>query len=209
LGSSPLKRGFDVLSIDGKVCTGWNRDEALDYLQDRQNGIAIVASNPLGSSNYVIAQATKPTPRSKIGIVFRKSGSGPVTIGDVSSTSIFAGSVLNKGFETILINGIPSRSLTVSEAVSIVDDATDAITIVAKTNSTTGIVLAWLEPGDAALLPPTAAAMAADASYHNTQMTQTDRREQSKICNAIAACICIVVFLNIMFRIGKSHIRRL
>jgi hypothetical protein len=209
LGSSPLKRGFDVLSIDGKVCTGWNRDEALDYLQDRQNGIAIVASNPLGSSNYVIAQATKPTPRSKIGIIFRKSESGPVTIGDVSSTSIFAGSVLNKGFEIILINGIPSRSLTVSEAVSIVEDATDAITIVAKTNSTTGIVLAWLEPGEAALLPPTAAAMAADASYHNTQMTQADRREQSKICNAIAACICIVVFLNIMFRIGKSRIRRL
>ena len=202
LGSSPLKRGFHVLSIDGKVCTGWNKNEALDYLQDRQSGIAIVARNPVGSSNYVVAQATKPTPRSKIGIFFRKVGNGPLTIGDVSSTSIFAGSVLNKGFEVILINGIPSRSLNVAEAVSIVEDATDAITIVAKTNSTTGIVLAWLSSAETALLPPPAMV---NAAYHDTQITQGSRRD-CNICSAIAVVVCIIIFLNLLFRIGKSHI---
>lgn len=154
LGSSPLKEGYDVLAIDGKVCTTWTKSEATDYLMRRHSDIVIVARNFAGTSSYVVAQAAKPTPRSKAGLTFRKYSNGPLTIGQVNPTGIFAGSILNEKDDVLSINGIPARSLSTSDACAIIEDATDTVTVVARTNSNTGIVLAKLGPGESHVSMP-------------------------------------------------------
>mmetsp|Transcript_28074 Transcript_28074/g.52686 ORF Transcript_28074/g.52686 Transcript_28074/m.52686 type:complete len:533 (+) Transcript_28074:150-1748(+) len=189
LWSSPLQEGFDVLAIDGKGCTHWSKREALDYLKTRVSDISIVARNPIGDSRYVEAQVTKISPRSQVGLTFKKNGSGPLKIGSVFPTGLFAGSILNDGYEVISINGYPSRSLTTSEAVAIVDHATDTVKIVAAADSETGIVLASLDPSEAPrnIIPTT---------------THISDHEKSNPWGALVVLSIAIAVMILLFRAG-------
>lgn len=189
LWASPLKSGFEVMAIDGRVCTSWTSDEAKEYLKNRHTEITILARNPVGNACYVVAQATKFSPRSKVGLSFRKAGIGPLRLGTINQDSIFAGSVLNEDDDVIRINGIPARSLTTSEAVSIVELATDTVTILARTNSKNGVVLASFAPGQ----------VPAGLITGAVQPLTAQRNSQN---SSIGVCVCIIIFAAFFFLLG-------
>jgi hypothetical protein len=77
LWASPLREGFEISSIDGKDSNNWtNLDAVVEYLSNRQNNISIVAQNPAGTCSYVVAHVTKTTPRSKVGMSFKRLATG-------------------------------------------------------------------------------------------------------------------------------------
>ncbi len=193
LWASPLKAGFEVMAIDGRVCTSWTKAATMEYFKSRQTDITILARNPVGNACYVVAQAPKFSPRAKVGLSFRKQGSGPLRIGLVNQDSIYAGSILNEEDDVISINGVSARILTTSEAVSIVELATDTVTILARTNSRNGIVLASLGPG---VIP--AELLTA------TQMAAPERSSQN---SSIAVCVCICIAAVFFFVVGLCKSR--
>ncbi|KAL3936056.1 MAG: hypothetical protein SGARI_002721, partial [Bacillariaceae sp.] len=125
LWASPLRKGYDVLAMDEQVASKWTSFQAVEYLCSRSS-VAIVARNPAGSCNFVVAQVTKPTPRSKIGVSFKSFDDGTLKIGRVFPQGLFAGSILNEDSEVLNINGVPAFGLSTTEAVAIVEHATDS-----------------------------------------------------------------------------------
>ena len=192
LWNSPLREGFDVMAIDGKVCTSWTKTEATNYLLSRYTDITIVARNFSGTPSYVIAQAPKPSPRAKAGLTFRTYSNRPNTlsIGNVSPTGIFAGSILNEKDDVLSINGVPCRSLSASDACALVEHATDTVTVVARTNSNTGVVLAKLGPGETHVTIPS---MRIDVD-----------EQRSRINPCIASFVCCVVVLFFIILAGGA-----
>lgn len=184
LWASPLKKGFGVLAIDGNVASSWTKMETIEYFKSRQTGITILARNPAGNARYVVAQASKDSPRAKVGLSFRKVGSGPLKVGVINPDSIFAGSILNEDDDAIRVNGIPAESLSATEAVSIVEYATDTVTIVARTNSKNGIVLASMAPGE---VPP-------GVPFLNIPQVAAEDTNSGRHANiAVGVCCCLLV----------------
>ncbi|KAG7350780.1 PDZ domain containing protein [Nitzschia inconspicua] len=194
LWSSPLRGGYDMLAIDGKACNTWSSWEAREYLTSRQNGIALVARNSAGSCNYVVAQVSKPTPRSKIGVTFKKAGNGALQIGEIFPDSLFAGSILTDGCEVLTINGIPSRALSSKEAVSIVEHATSTLTILAKCDPSKGIVLAALSAEEVRPIVMT------DGGRNQAEGDSRGCR----FCALVSIILCITVFVFVIAAVGPA-----
>jgi hypothetical protein len=201
LWASPLRKGYDVLALDGQVVNNWSATQAAEYIRTRLN-LSIVAKNPAGSCNFVVAQATKPTPRSKIGVSFKSFNDGKLKIGRILPNSLFGGSVLNADNEILNINGIPAFGLTTLEAVDIVEHATDTVTILAKSDPATAIVLASLSPEHAPMVPMNFSL--ADAGV--TQYVE-DEREPGHGCHpavCIAVCVCVLVMFFVIAAVGPA-----
>jgi hypothetical protein len=187
LWASPLREGYEISSIDGRNTSNWKSLEAVvEYLNDRQNDISILARNPAGTCSYVVAYVTKPMPQSKIGVTFKKVGNGPLIIGSIQSTGLFSGSILNDGYEVVSINGVPARALSTTEARKIVQYATDSVTIRTRTDSATGIVLAFSRPGESLF-------GVAEGSMTNSTVVQQENGM------GICACLCLVICVLFAF----------
>ncbi|KAL3904363.1 MAG: hypothetical protein SGILL_010100 [Bacillariaceae sp.] len=202
LWASPLRKGFDVLALDGQVVTKWSTTQAAQHIRQRPSTVSIMARNPNGRCSYVVAQVTKPTPRSKIGMSFKNFEDGRLKVGRIFPHSLFAGSILNEDNEILNINGVPAYGLTASEAVAIVEHATDTVTLLAKTDPASAIVLASLGADQAPIVVPMniSATDAAVAQYE-------EERERSNACNpavCIAVCVCVLVMFFVIAAVGPA-----
>jgi hypothetical protein len=194
LWSSPLRGGYEVLAIDGKLCNTWSSIEIMEHLSSRQFRISILARNPAGSCNYVVAQVSKTTPRAKIGVTLRKVADGTLQIGAIFPSSLFAGSILNDGCEVLTINGVLSCNLSSSEAAAILEHATHTVTILAKNNPSSGIVLATLSAEEAPMMT--------DESRIRDHGEIEEKKYNVWACAVIV--FSLVVFNFVVVAVGKS-----
>jgi hypothetical protein len=141
LASSPLKAGFIILSINSRQCKGWEASRAFMVLKEAQGKLNIVTQNPNGDPNYVEAMVIKSSAQSKIGATFTKTQVGKLRLSFIDPNGMLAESVLNIGDYVMAINSVPCQYLQANDATRLVRQAPNTVTILTKTQRSTGVVV--------------------------------------------------------------------
>ena len=137
--SSPLKGGLHLLSINGTKCHDWDTKTALNYLRDAIGYIHLVAQNANGNREFVQVYAQRTS--RNVGISFKGLAGRQLRVYEIRPKGLFANSVLNEGDEVFEINGIHCPNYRPKDAVDIILEAKDAVTILAKTKPTNALVI--------------------------------------------------------------------
>eukprot|EP00339_Tiarina_fusa_P001352 CAMPEP_0117003526 /NCGR_PEP_ID=MMETSP0472-20121206/4808_1 /TAXON_ID=693140 ORGANISM="Tiarina fusus, Strain LIS" /NCGR_SAMPLE_ID=MMETSP0472 /ASSEMBLY_ACC=CAM_ASM_000603 /LENGTH=535 /DNA_ID=CAMNT_0004704187 /DNA_START=185 /DNA_END=1793 /DNA_ORIENTATION=- len=140
LSKSPLKKGMHLVAVNNTYCRFWDNIRALAYFKDATGDILIVAQDPDGDPLQIAAMAYKPSPRSLAGVRLRANAGG-IELTKIEPHGIFADSVLNEGDTALSINSMLCRRMTTSEAATFLKHEPSSITIHARTQASTGIIL--------------------------------------------------------------------
>jgi hypothetical protein len=195
LSSSPLKEGFIILSINSRRCKEWEASRALSVLKESQGELTIVAQNPNGDPHYVEAMVMKHSQQSKIGVTFKKTEGGKLRLSNIHSNGMLAESVLNKGDYVMAINSVPCQYIEANDATRLVRQAPKTVTILTKTQRTTGVVLSRTSERHEA--------------EHSTELpapleSMSDEERNKMARNCIGAAIFVGTLLFLVFTFARG-----
>lgn len=146
LAGSILKEGMSLLAINHKLTSRMTLVEATSYLRDRVGSITFLARNPHGNPKYVQAMVYKKSSESTnsnlVGISFKGSPGRQLKICEIRADGLFVESCLNAGDSVLRINETPCRRARPKDAVDLVRGSPAAVSILAKSKSKNGIVIA-------------------------------------------------------------------
>ena len=154
LGDSPILVGDKVLSINGMDCTDPEAIRRIKpYMQTFQGLVSLVVQVPEGDSSMVGTMITKPDRDTMVGIGMRTTERGNVKISFIEPQGILANSLLNVGDKILWVNDLDfseswrtansaAGGLTSKEASAEIKEAPKTVTIIAKTRTDTGVVVA-------------------------------------------------------------------
>mmetsp|Transcript_102773 Transcript_102773/g.154076 ORF Transcript_102773/g.154076 Transcript_102773/m.154076 type:complete len:547 (-) Transcript_102773:289-1929(-) len=140
LADFPLTNGMRLHSINHRPCIDWEASRALKLLRETDGVIHLVAQNLKGDAGLVMASAQKSA--TSIGVSFRGSSGRRLKLCDIRADGLFAHSVLNVGDTVLAINRISCEQRRPKEAVDIVKQARDTVTILARSRSANVVVIA-------------------------------------------------------------------
>jgi C-terminal processing protease CtpA/Prc len=191
LTSSPLKEGFIMLSINNRRCKGLEASRAISVLKKAKGKLNIVTQNPNGNPNYVEAMVMKNATESKIGVAFQKTQAGTkLRLGNIDPNGMLAESVLNKGDYVMAINSVPCQYLQAHAATRLVRQAPKTVTILTKTQRSTGVVVSRIsEPHGTELPAPLASVLELE------RKKARDRRIGTCICSSSITVVFVLVFV--------------
>jgi C-terminal processing protease CtpA/Prc len=198
LASSPLKEGFIILSINSRQCKGWEVSRALNVLKEAQGKLNIVTQNPNGDPNYVEAMVMKSSAQSKIGATFTKTQVGKLRLSFIDPNGMLAESVLNIGDYVMAINSVPCQYLQANDATRLVRQALNTVTILTKTQRSTGVVVSMTsERHGTENVRPTEFLPEPLVSVSEAEHRKADAQRKLALCILfIAAVIFLVIFVS-------------
>ena len=149
LGGSILKEGMRVLAINHKLTAHMTFSEATAYLKDRVGSITIIAQNPHGNPKYVQAMVYKKASeksrgKNLVGISFKGYAGRQLKVCEIRNDGLFVESCLNVGDSILRINDVPCRHSRPKDAVDLVRASEQRVSILAKSRSKAGVVVARL-----------------------------------------------------------------
>jgi len=198
LYSTPLKEGFIILSINSRRCKGWEASRALSVLKEAQGKLNIVTQNPNGDPHYVEAMVMKDSMQPKIGVTFKKTQGGKLRLVYIDPNGMLAESVLNKGDYVMAINSVPCQYLEANDATRLVRQAPKTVTILTKTQRSTGVVVSRIserhEAERSTELP---------APLVSVSESERNKERNKVIGTCICSCSVIVVFV-LIFAVAAS-----
>ena len=140
-GKSQFQFSDKIHSIQNQSCEGMTAQEAIDILEHTTGWLNIVVHNADGDLSTVAVMVTKRTPDELAGISLKRNGDS-VEICGLTPSGLLAHSLLNIGDKILFINGIDCRRGSAVElAIKTIREAPSCISIVAKAQYGTGIVL--------------------------------------------------------------------
>jgi hypothetical protein len=165
--STPLQIGHELISIDNKPCGNWAKSDIEQYLRDKKGYINVVAQDPFGDPNYVVAMIQKEHRSDLIGIVFHWD-CNRLRIKNIKPAGYAARTVLNIGDWVQAINNVPCWHVTSKTAASWIRTAS-TVTVLTKTERSTGVVVC--EGREWRFIAPSPAARCSSGSNDSTNST--------------------------------------
>jgi hypothetical protein len=202
LCSSPVKEGFIILSINSRRCKGWEASRALSVLKEAQGKLNIVTQNPNGDPQYVEAMVIKDSMQSTIGVTFKRTQGGKLRLGYIDPDGMLAESVLNKGDYVMAINSVPCQYLEANDAARLVRQAPKTVTILNKTQRSTGVVVSRISERNEAEHSTELPALLVSVSESEVPLVIASESEREKDRGKqLGACICssVIVFFILVF----------
>jgi hypothetical protein len=137
--STPLQIGHELISIDNKPCGNWGKNDIEQYLRNKKGLINIVAQDPFGDPNYVVAMIQKEHRSDLIGVglVIKRHR---LRVSSITPCGLAARTVLNIGDYVQTINNVSCLHVPSETATSWIRTAR-TVTILTKTERSTGVVV--------------------------------------------------------------------
>lgn len=164
---SNVRPGDRVISVNGISCLTAHKVAAL--IHAAPTFVSIVLHNREGDPRLVSTSIPKPTRGTKVGVTL-KNYRGAIHVVRVDTAGLFAGSLLTPGQRCITINDVNCSLLRATNAVDVVANAEDIVTIVSEPRQEWGMVLScgnerqhkrsWLRPSAIAATTGVAGAIA-------------------------------------------------
>ena len=126
-----LREGMNIAFINDHFCRGLQ--EAQRLLRSSTNTSLLVLKD---AKSHMLASIVKPSPTSKTGLGIRNSKSGKLAVSSVDG--LFATTKLEKGMLLLKINNQSCEGMTLSDAVSIIQQSESVVTVLADSNSQVG-----------------------------------------------------------------------
>ena len=132
-GKTELRVGMTVLKINNTACNGLSVDEAECVIDQSEGSVTILAdSNPeIEADELIVATAVKPTKYTKVGLGLEQRGN-LIRIQTVDSAGIFAKTDIVPGMTLLKINNIEVAGMTLNEAIGMMVETEDLLTILAR-----------------------------------------------------------------------------
>jgi predicted metalloprotease with PDZ domain len=127
---SSFRPGDRVISVNGFSCLTATAQKVAKLIHSAVV-VSIGVHNKEGDPNLVSNSIPKPTPDAKVGVTL-KSYQGAIHVGRVDTDGLFVGTLLTPGHRCISINDVHCSTLTAAEAVQVVANARDIVTIVSE-----------------------------------------------------------------------------
>jgi hypothetical protein len=137
--STPFQIGHALISIDNISCVNRAKNDIEQYLENKKGFIDVVAQDPFGDPNYVVAMIQKEHRSDSIGISLMMKRHR-LRVSDIKPSGLAARTVLNIGDYVQSINNVPCWHVPSETAASWIRTAS-TVTLVTKTERSTGVVV--------------------------------------------------------------------
>lgn len=204
--SSSFQVGDRVMSVNSESCEGLDSKGVADLIRKAERIVSVVVRAPRGRADRVSSMVMKESPDARLGIGFQRRH-GKLAISSINEYGIFAHSLLNVSDMCLSINGVPCTSdMDATSAVEAIRASPSFVTITAKTQHETGVVVAVSqeEPdqngayntdiGVNASTIPVSATAADSSRIHEGRTTAA----QKKLC-LYGIISVVIIFLIIVF----------
>ena len=137
--STPLQIGHELISIDNRPCGNWAKNDIEEYLRNKKGLINVVAQDPFGDPNYVVAMIQKEHRSDSIGIALIMDRNR-LRVSNIEPFGLAARTVLNIGDYVQAMNNVPCWHVPSEMAASWIRTAS-TVTLLTKTERSTGVVV--------------------------------------------------------------------
>lgn len=194
--ASPLRVGDKIFSINNKQCSTMSRAAICKFLGGLVGIVTIVAHNEGGSSDIVESMITKSTSRELVGLAVAVSGSRLV-VTKVNPGRTFVNSLLNVGDQVLSINDVSCENLPAAAAVDIIKESPKHVTVVAKTLSNTGVVVAQVSTRNTNTASPSSVSPAQARAQQQVNRRRSASNQYGYTDNEIGRCLFIPILIII------------
>lgn len=142
---TPLQPGDIILSVNNEqVNKKLTSAQVANRLKDSFGAVTVVVHNEGGASNLVESMVMKENPSERLGISLRSFTGGRIAVQKIDSGTKFVNSLLNVGDTVLSINGTAMAEVKLAAAADLIKNAPMRVTILARTQRETGVVVAEL-----------------------------------------------------------------
>jgi len=135
-----LQPGDRVISINNKDCLKFKAKRVIELIQKSVDTVSICVRNKQGDPHIVSNTVQKVSADSKIGVAL-KSKRGALFVSRVLNERPFAHTLLMPGHRCLMINNISCENMSSHEAVNVIANSPDCVTIVSRPRDNFAMVL--------------------------------------------------------------------
>jgi predicted metalloprotease with PDZ domain len=141
---APFEIGDRIMSVNSVSCEGMNAKGVATLIQKAEKIVTVVVRTPNGRADLVSSMIQKDRPETRVGVTLRTlRRTCRVVIDHIAEDGLVAHTLLNVGDTCLSINGIKiTPNIDGKAAAALIRNSPDFVTIKAKTERETGVVVA-------------------------------------------------------------------